>query len=70
MTSAISSRLKGLKLTYTKYAIYDLVGESDADWSDDGLLIQAQRIWRSTQLGCQESGHSRFFHQKQKIREW
>ena len=26
---------KGLKLTYTKEASYDLVGESDADWSDD-----------------------------------
>ena len=27
---------KGLKLTYTKEASYDLVGESDADWSGDG----------------------------------
>ena len=26
---------KGLKLTYTKEASYDLVGESDADWSGD-----------------------------------
>ena len=34
-TSAISSRFKRLKLTYTKEASYDLVGENDADWSDD-----------------------------------
>ena len=33
MTSALSS--KGLKLTYTKEASYDLVRESDADWSGD-----------------------------------
>ena len=26
---------KGLKLTYTKEASYDLMGESDADWSGD-----------------------------------
>ena len=26
---------KGLKFTYTKEASYDLVGECDADWSDD-----------------------------------
>ena len=26
---------KGLKLTYTKEASYDLVGESDADWPGD-----------------------------------
>ena len=26
---------KGLKITYIKEAIYDLVGESDADWSGD-----------------------------------
>ena len=26
---------KGLKLTYTKEDSYDLVGESDADWSGD-----------------------------------
>ena len=26
---------KGLKLTYTKEAVYELVGESDADWSGD-----------------------------------
>ena len=25
---------------------------------NDGLLLQAQRTWRSTQLGCQEIGHS------------
>ena len=25
---------------------------------NDGLLLQAQRTWRSTQLGCQEAGHS------------
>ena len=25
----------GLKLTYTKEASYDLVGETDADWSGD-----------------------------------
>ena len=34
-TSSISSRLKSLKLTYTKEASYDLVRESDADWSGD-----------------------------------
>ena len=34
-TSAISSRFKGLKLSYTKEASYDLVGESDVDWSGD-----------------------------------
>ena len=27
--------LQGLKLTYTKEASYDLVAESDADWSGD-----------------------------------
>ena len=34
-TSAISSRFKRFKLTYTKEASYDLLGESDADWSGD-----------------------------------
>ena len=34
-TSAISSRFKSLKLTYTKEASYHLVGESDADGSGD-----------------------------------
>ena len=33
-TFAISSRFKKSK-TYTKEASYDLVGESDADWSGD-----------------------------------
>ena len=30
-TSSISSRFKFLKLTYTKEASYDLIGERDAD---------------------------------------
>ena len=25
---------------------------------NNGLLLQAQQTWRSTQLGCQEAGHS------------
>ena len=67
---------KGLKFTYTEEASYDLVGESDADWSGDKndrksttgeLLLQAQRTWRSTQLGCQEAGHSCSFFIRSRI---
>ena len=34
-TSAIFSRFKRFKLTYTKEATYDSKGESDTDWSGD-----------------------------------
>ena len=34
-TSGYLQVSKGLKVTYTKEASYDLVGESDADWSGD-----------------------------------
>ena len=34
-TSAISSNSKDLKTIYTREASFDLVRESDADWSGD-----------------------------------
>ena len=33
----------------------------------NGLLLQAQRTWRSTQLGCQEAGHSCSFFIRSRI---
>ena len=73
-TSAISSRLKKKK-TYTKDDSYELVGESDADWYGDVNDRKSTTSYyfklngrRSTQLGCQEAGHSCSFFLKQKIR--
>ena len=65
----------GLKATYTKEASYDLVGESDADWSGDvndrkwttGYYFKLYRTWRSTQLVCQKAGHSCFFFIRSRI---
>ena len=34
---------------------------------NNGLLLQAQRTWRSTQLGCQEAGHSCSFFIRSRI---
>ena len=72
---AISSGFKNFKLIYTKEVGFDLVGKSNARviWCcerqkiNDGLLFQAQRTWRSTQLGCQEASHSCSFFIRSRI---
>ena len=69
---------KGLKLTYTNEASYDLVGESDADWSGDvnDRKLTTAIASSSTDVAQHSAGVSRsrphllFLHQKQHIRAW
>ena len=55
---------RALKLTYTSYLWFSrenwcrLVSWRELQKISDGLFLQAQRTWRSSQLGCQEAGHS------------
>ena len=67
---------KGLKLTYTKEASYDLVGESDKDWSCDVNDRKSTTGNYFKLHGRQEAGASRsrpqllFLHQKLNIKSW
>ena len=77
-TSAISSRFKVLKLTYTKEASYELVGESDADWSGDvhniksttGYYFKLNGRGAALSWGVKKQARVAFFHQKKNIRAW
>ena len=76
-TSAISSRFKRFK-NYTKEASYDLVGESDADWSGDvndrisitGYYFKLNGRGAALSWGVKSRPQLLFLHQKQNIRAW
>ena len=59
-----------LETIYSKKAGYDLVGkiwQSERWKMNDGLLLQAQRTWRSTRLGCQKASHSCSFFMRSRV---
>ena len=68
---------KGLNLTYTKEASYDLVGERDADWSGDvndrksttGYYFKLNGRGAALSWGVKKQ-QLLFLHQKQNIRAW
>ena len=73
---------KALKLTYRKEFLWfsrgkwsRLVWWCERQKFNDGLLLQTQRTWRSTQVERQDAGHGCSFikvtvDQKQNIRSW
>ena len=69
---------KSLKLTYTKEASYDLVRESDADWSGDvndrksttGYYFKLNGRCAAPRRVSTSRPQLLFLHQKQNIRAW
>ena len=69
---------KVLKFTYTKEASYDLVGESDADWSGDvndrksttGYYFKLNGRGAAGSWGVKKQATVALFNQKQNIRAW
>ena len=67
---------KGLKLTLTKEASYDLVEESDAEWSGDvkdrksttGYYFKLNVRGAALSWGVKKQARVALFHQKQNIR--